>query len=136
MGFTAKDAEILLGGVDISGTANYVEVNLSKGVDTFYVYADKSSHKLPGKFDAKGVLRVVYTEAGGEGWKVIKTAFDNDASTLLQVSPRGGNVGEDRFSGYIHFDKLPLKFDGEKADTLIVQATFEVDGDVTIAAIT
>lgn len=131
----AKNLKIELNSQNISGSSNNVSLNPVMESGGFYTFDGNWRKVLGGKFHWSGNIRAVYTEETNEALDVIWTAFRAGVPVALTASPAGGNTGDWEWSGDVLLTEPPLQMDGGDANPILVEVSFEGDGELSKAAI-
>ena len=132
---SAKDLRIILNSQDISGSSNKVEITPKRKVGGTATFDGDWELTTAGKLSWEGTIDVVYTEVASEGADVAYAAFEAGEPVSLEVTPKGGEVGDWEWSGDIVITEMPLVFDGTSEDPCMVSFPFRGSGALTKATV-
>lgn len=130
---SAQNCVIIFDGVDISGSANRVNINPTREIGRTKTFSGNFNISVPGKRDWDGNIRAVYTEVSGEAMDKLWAAFIAGTAKSLVVRPKGTAVGNWEWSGNVLVTSAPFDLDGNSSDVILAEIPFVGDGDLARA---
>ncbi|MCK6580363.1 MAG: hypothetical protein L6Q98_19895 [Anaerolineae bacterium] len=125
--------------VDVSGSANRVNLDFSQEVESFRVFGDKWRRRLACAKDATLTLDVVYSTATDEGLDLLRDwyfgANSGVARTVRILVPENA-TGSDDYQGEFILSSLSIPINASQAGPITVSAELVPNGEVTHATTT
>ncbi len=122
---------------DVSGESNSIDISGGE-IGTGEAYTADGDLPLVGigkiaLTEAK--LKVIYVETSGSAWNTFFDAYVNGTDLYLRYSPKGGAVGDLRFTSGKGFVTSPVYPKGEVADgtPTMCELTFKCPGFTKLA---
>lgn len=127
----AKDARIVLNGIDISGSSNEVELTPEFAVGEFYVFDDDWRQVLPGKRQWSVRIQAVYSETAGEAVDVIWDAWWSQDFVPIEIKANTVGVGDWEWSGRVLVPNPGFPFVASDANPILVGVDCPGHGELT-----
>ncbi|MDZ4768355.1 MAG: hypothetical protein SGJ24_04440 [Chloroflexota bacterium] len=126
--------------VDVSGSANRVNLEFSQELGSYRVFGNKWMKRLACAKDATLQLDVVYSTQANEGLDLLRDWFFSAASsgtprTIRMMLP-DDVVGGDDYQGEFIISSLSIPMDASEAGPITVSAELMPDGEVTHGTLT
>lgn len=120
--------------VDVSGSMNGFEIAFSQDLGEFSVFGGAWKQRLTCKKDARATLKIVYTTATREAWKLFKDWWQNtpsDKRTIRLMVPTE-EIGADDFIGDWVISDWTLPVDAGTAAPIMIGGNLIQSGGIAI----
>lgn len=117
--------------IDISGSANEVNLDFDNDLGEFKVFGDRAKYRLECGLDTSLDFTALYTTGQREAMDLIKSWRQNRGARRIQVNVPRNVSGADRYEGRFFYEKINIPLKADEAKPVMSKVSAKPNGEVT-----